>query len=1233
MERLTPNPETAYPVERRIMDENKEGEVRPNNRSDKRSEPDRERKESERGEARGKANLGDGIFSNFNPEQFKQNRSLEELAQMVKAAGRKNEVNEAFLQDINQQLFRRVQLGLVSDNESVAFGRALNAAVVQASEKGRYGKGPDKDVENLAREVREIIEKRRRQGITSDDVESIKAILEKTYGRELTPLELQRAMFGIKSLDKSPQNREFEAQVSLIENIVKSPKRIEDFMHSINSMSNDELKSAMSGMNGKVALEILMGDIADGRDDYHERLAKLLGGDTRHLKEGLKFLARDIEKQQESETPKTDRARVEAAKKQAQEFINDARKRREVTAEEVDRIMSFAEKGRPVLAGGADEAEMTFDAFIENIREIPEDNEELFKRIRDANKENDIVQLMLTRAYPDSLTRAEELERWQRLSELEDPVVYKQRAREFLSNLKNKARQVQEELSRKDEGAEIEEEGRTIRKRGGGSWERPDWIKDPNFFREEPKNIQELAMWIATSDDRATWGPEGPYPLFNVVREVNPETGREEPRIEKFNEENFIRWLRNKILEHHSDNPNDPMSPLTSVAIQTLYRPVNLLEMKYNKQRYFSDPATGKILDNMYNEIINEAWLFGVRRNNDLAYKQIMTNDTKLFEVLVEMNAKNDHTSSTNLVDLLKMADDFKKDSEDTADNRVGDALLAMNQIYRNISDKEKLRKILPEDSPLFSAEGFKNAARILLKKGFDEDVTEFGSLRFDGNRIYSVDPRTKVRTEIFDESGKLVSDDRLIGFLNFFPEATPNETNELFVRELVKQSAAKLVGFDTGADRKEYEKFQAKHGEMKIDEYRKLSRINLDWAEVNSWVEQRWNGAAARNDTRYRGYDAWTKMYMQYYRERQSGPGTAGPIGNPEDMQIFRMLSPDMWLAIRTESGEAVQEIFDDLHQANIELYRYPEGSEQRNEIQRRKDKLYAKLRFPRFTQSDWAANGIKRQSEVWHNVLNTEDINFSEIVKRDNWGQLKFDRAKFEEVVKDDFLKKRRYAFSSNSAINYGAITRIRERDKLTIGKDGRVEETFKYKDKYLAEAMFGEVVIGSIRADWYDGELSYVYADENGESVTRRAPKKGEEFDPEKHGTLQGYLNSQGARERILKNVCRAGLAAQLRAHRKFGSLDERWDNHAVRKFYAALRSMPQYIEDPATGKEVEIPNSQFFSEEDIEWIRKHSGTTKGRLIAEDLALISGDAFIGAFPGAFKAFWDDITSDIAA
>jgi len=762
------------------------------------------------------------------------------------------------------------------------------------------------------------------------------------------------------------------------------------------------------------------------------------------------------------------------------------------------------------------------------------------------------------------------------------------------------------------------------------------WLSE-DLFRTEPRSVVDLAKWIMVTDDARIWAPDATYPLFKIIKEANLDTG-EAAEIE-FQPDSFIIWLRNKMIELHNDNSTDPMSPLTQVAIRTLYSPVNILQMKYDKQRYFSDPNTGEIMDDLYNEVVLEAWLFGVRRNNDLAYRQVMNSDEKLFDAIAALNAKNEHTNSTNAADYYSMADRFvrgydENGKEKVRDTKVGDGILLANSIYRNIADIDRLQGadavtengktkpavegVLEKDNVMFTRKGWEDAIRMLTDKGVWEEVKSYGNLYFE-DEVYSVNPKTKQKTVIFDKTGK-INKAGFIGYMNFFVSPTSLQSNIRVVREIVKQAVADEMNFDNGLGyppseeekERDHSEAKAEKKNFSITARRNVKRVNLEFVEINSFVEQRWNGAAAKADTGFRGYDAWTKMNAQKYRERQSGGGTMGPIGNPYDIPILKNVAPDMWLSMRTESNESAQEVFNKIVRIQRQIYKYPDGDPERERLQKERDEIMATLRFPDTTQQDWASNQVIRGAKIWHAMLGTEDIGFSKLVTRNAFGVLQYSRGEFEKVVKDEFLKNRRYAFKSNNAINYGAVDRV-----YTDVGEGKMG----FKDMTVAESMFGHNVIYPLLEEWYEGKIKFTKFDENGESTTVNT----------KDVPINEYLNTDAGRNHIFKNVCRAGLAAQLKSHRQYFGTGERWDASMVHNFIDSLKTLKSYKEDPNNPGEEIFGGESFFTHEDIEWILKTAGCPHWKLVRDE-ALLSGLEMGKMLPELFKMFFSGIV-DFAA
>ncbi len=848
------------------------------------------------------------------------------------------------------------------------------------------------------------------------------------------------------------------------------------------------------------------------------------------------------------------------------------------------------------------------------------------------------------------------LAEWDQLANANSP----QKVREFLQRMKNTPVPKEEEAADSKEGKKSKKIAfNSVREKG----EEEGWLTK-EMFGTEPRSIQDLAKWIMVTDDSRLWSPyaKDAYPLFDlkglgvgeVIRDKEgnikyDEEGNERMKFRNyettFRPENFIRWLRNKMLELHNDNPDDPLSPLTAVAIRTLYSPVSILQMKYDKQRYFSDPQTGEILDSLYNQVINEAWIFGVRRNYDLMYRQAMFSDEKLVETIQGINQKNEHTKSDNLEFVMSLPDNFSLDKDKT-DNNVGQGILLASQIYKNLPDWDSLRHLLPDDSPIFTYQGFVDAVKILEQKGQWEDVKSYGDLIFEKGengrgKVTVMDVATGQPKVLIDFDGK-VNRKYFIDYMNIFVTPNPAETRAKMLRELVKAAIAKELAFDMGINyppsKEEWEKAQAearsstppRHISMNL--FRNAKRINLDFAEVNAFIEQRWNGQAARNDTGYRGYDAATKtIATQKYRERQSGDTTAGPIGNRHDIPIFRNLTPEMWTAIKTEKGKIVQQIFEDIVKKGKEIRAYekqnPSDKEGLKRLKEEQKQLYSDLRFPQLTQLDWSNNQVKRGWEVWHDILGSEDLGFDKLVTRNIWGDPQYNDGEFHKVIRDGFIKKRRYAFASNNVLDYGANKRVfvcmyQKDDPRGEGytQDEDLLNTPYFKDMTVAEDMFGDVVTKPLRKDFDEGKLKYKTWDPNakegkGDLVTLTS-KNGGDWDK--------YLSSSEARTRLLKNVCRAGLAAQIKAHRETHGTTTRWNRQVVNNFIDSLTTLQAVKQNSKTGDEdFETDENgnvkSFFSKEDLDWIRKEAGVEQWKLLMEESAMTGGEMLLG-LPGIF-------------
>ncbi len=735
----------------------------------------------------------------------------------------------------------------------------------------------------------------------------------------------------------------------------------------------------------------------------------------------------------------------------------------------------------------------------------------------------------------------------------------------------------------------------------------------------EITSIQDLSKFIMARQESALYATGNKYELIDTRGNFKPE--------------NFLIWVREQIIQLHDDNRTAEMSPLSAVAIETDIRTMTIYSMTRFKGQYFRDQSTNEILRDLADNIVNMCYYFGFFRNMDLAYRQTMNRDDELPETIAKIHAGSDVTHDDNWASFLSMPDKYGhtvEEGSDLTETKTGDGMLVANDIYYNMSDIEELKAILGEESGFFSKEGFKKAMYILQDKLQWQNLDDFAEL-YDVKKdyFYITDSITGEKKAIFDSDGRII-EKNFFELMNIFNKASADFVP--FVREMVRLGVAEKTGLDYGflptervnAEKSRFEeivseikeeavkkrwnvddKLARKKAEEKIKRDRKASRINLTFAEYSSYVQQRPLLVASRNDTNRRGYDAMSKMDINYVI-RQSSEGTAGSIGNEEFYlnPIFKNIGVDFLTGLKTNSGRAPVEIFRDIREVrnNKEL--------SLTEKQERKNKLLAELRFKEGAALDFTANHIKRAFQIFHALTGGEEMNLDKIVqyKPMTQGGIFFDTAEFEKQIKEEHIKPLRYAFASNDALNYGAIIRSFQ----YLDKDGMPV----YKDATLVEHMFGDIVLDEIRQNARRGRLKGKRVNEDGKVEERSL-------------SFEEYVNSREGRTRIVKNVSRAKIAAELKKHRKYGAPVERWNAGMVEKFISALESIHALERDPNNpDKIIENPNKRFYSKEDILWIRKHSGTGRMRMFVRDILIAEGGTgLIKGSYGVVKDFIEDI------
>lgn len=791
-----------------------------------------------------------------------------------------------------------------------------------------------------------------------------------------------------------------------------------------------------------------------------------------------------------------------------------------------------------------------------------------------------------------------------------------------------------------------------------------------------PRSIQEVALSIINDEGRDRWGPNGTFPLLEQA--IDPATNeplfKEKKYVNsdgveiidkipllKLKQENFIRWFRERMMYHHLNNSRDESLQLGNlVGVQSEFgSTISVFSMDKDRAQYFSDEISGLPLDTLANQMKMELWLFGNMRNHDLLYQNYMGSDSDLPKYLANLHNKEEITQPQSLETIMTLPKDYGVEG----DTAVGDGIRKAYEVYFYASDWDGLKKVLGEDSPFFKKEGFINAFRLL--EGLDGDA-QFENLSPEAQKFIN---------NIFSDQGGKPNKKKFLKEMNPFNEKNKPEFNKRIIREMVRQVIAKKYNLDDGLDAKD------QNGNLDLKK-RDLVRKELEYSEAFAWVLTRWTGAAARNDTSAIGFDAFTKtLKFRDYRKRQSNEGRAGQFGNEYDLPVFKGLTSDFFNGITVEKkvGEKINytpfEIFrkiDDIEDriiANASDERVKKGlaglsspadldRELLGEINKRrkargedsleklldvngikvdegdtvladlvetkkllmenKEDWAKRLNFEQFIQRSYSADHINRGFEIFHSTLGAEELRLEEIVKWDPLRGIIFDRGKFEEQVKEKFIKPTRYAFSTYAQLDLGKTIRVQ------TGGFGSNDVPI-YEDKTMAEAFFGPEVLRDLRPKakkWFEG-LKGKDRDDFFERMQQKDINFGSLSKAEKRQAIwQDYLSSDG-RSQIWKRAVMARMAAHIKSHRQFGNNYTPFTAGMVETLYQALESIRSVeIEEDDDQTNIDFAK-RFLDEDDIRWIRKMSGTTKGKLFINDF-LIKGVGW-GATKGAIEGLKD--------
>ena len=554
-----------------------------------------------------------------------------------------------------------------------------------------------------------------------------------------------------------------------------------------------------------------------------------------------------------------------------------------------------------------------------------------------------------------------------------------------------------------------------------------------------PRSIDDLVALIMRSAS-AEWKTGGEKELMDKEGKVN--------------KQNFLAWIRKRILDWHEFNPTSEVDFFSAINVRSTWSSVTLLDMVFTgsfflerrlERRPIGIDSNGKEifetretfhrnedLEQLKNQIVNEVFLFQNSRNFHVKYFSIMGIESELPKTLGGIYGTNLFTRGDFLEQIFTLPSISKKANQQSGEagreigemleknGILGEATRRLLLSYNYIYDYEMLSKILGEDAVLFQKEYADIDSYTGKSKEGKAPKTSRG--KTSGGETYETE-------DWFDGQNKLKTNDKLImdefmEYVNIFTGPGPNKNAAIIaeVRERLAQSVMQKMGLS-------YE-------EAKI-------------AEAWAFSMTRWTGIAAKADTDAVGHDAWTKTLNTFeYRLRQLQEHRNATFGNIFNLLGIKRLSLTFWEGIRDSQGRTV-----------MEAIQGGQGGEYIPDLDLKARKENGEgIDFNEQAMGLFWANHINNSFNALEFLIDYHKFNFQDLITIDEAGRRHIDYEKANKMI-DGIQKAIRYLYSTWGGTDYGKTVLTWEKEEI----DGNIEVISK-EMPILAE-LFGNEIIGYI------------------------------------------------------------------------------------------------------------------------------------------------------------------------
>lgn len=732
-------------------------------------------------------------------------------------------------------------------------------------------------------------------------------------------------------------------------------------------------------------------------------------------------------------------------------------------------------------------------------------------------------------------------------------------------------------------------------------------------YRGNVENIHQLSQLIM--ERNIDFSEHGEYPLLKDVEVgVDPETG-EKIYKQEFQKQNFLKWVRRRAMFWHGFNPDDPVQLLQDISIFTGFRQITLKEM-IDVDTYFTDPDTRKVMDTFKDQCLHEVWLFNNSHNYDVQYRTIMGIDSKVPEIISQIYWQNVFTKKSSGKTTLEWVLTMPGENEMGKDE-LGQAVRGAILAYYYLYDYDMLRKILPEDSPIFQRDyevyggdykkktltelqsfGIKDGKRGILTRKKPNEPEEFEELPSTDNVVQRDGKWVVIRKGKGKAEAKRSASDEKVWNEDWFDPDTGRLRDNLTNDE--KKDFMEYINIfnDNQRDIPAIQEIRERISQSIMQEH-KLSYEDAKYAENWAFSMARWTGIGAKNDTEGIGFDAWTKVLStQEYRMRQGEDTRGSTIGNLYNVGDFKALGVDFFNGVLATDGKTLLELIQGGQGDRVDLKKDIKGFEFRENSMRQ-----------------FADDHAQKSFAMFQTVIDNVELSFDQFTSYDILRGYYFDPDKANKAIENVF-KHFRNGYSTFKQLDFSKQVRVWETE-YTVDKTGKIQSTKVQRTVPIARALFGKEVLkkyeNQMQADVKAGILMEKIVPD-GEGRRRAYVYKN---DPDKEANVGDYYMKE--RSLAWKQAIIAQIKAEIYSHR---SPDARYKPYT----FAELESIYGFLEKWHGGLDIDEEDrknnrvsKRFFDKQTVDEIRRDTRTEFWRVGLQELSFQGG---LGLMAGLWKA-----------